>query len=275
MEPVIAREVIYDWNAAHAQSEKRALLPLDEKPGATADLLIAFFCSSQASTSDQSAQETETEIEAQLKAGGPALIYFSEARIALGGANVRQEQALAHYQKRYDSRATFHAFADEKEFRAKFAQDLAAIVESHPRFKPEGEASTPASAPAPKPAAAEVAAVVTTPAPTPTAPPPAKELSDCARTLLIEACEDFEAYIGRNKIGNTLRLQANGKQLVENNEPATIAKWDAAFNEILSGGYIRDAGCNGQLFQISPKGFAFLKGIGKSPVGYIAELGGM
>jgi hypothetical protein len=39
--------------------------------------------------------------------------------------------------------------------------------------------------------------------------------------------------------------------------------------------FIRDAGCNGQLFQISTKGFDFLKTIGKTPVGYIAELGGM
>ena len=92
---------------------------------------------------------------------------------------------------------------------------------------------------------------------------------------MIEACDDFEAYIGRIKIGSTLKIQANGKQLVEQDNPATAAKWESAFQELLAGGFIRDAGCNGQLFQISTKGFDFLKTIGKTPVGYIAELGGM
>jgi len=76
-------------------------------------------------------------------------------------------------------------------------------------------------------------------------------------------------------VGGMLKIQANGKQLVEQGDPATVAKWDGAFEELLAGGFIRDAGCNGQLFQISAKGFDFLKSLGKSPVGYIAELGGM
>jgi hypothetical protein len=42
---------------------------------------------------------------------------------------------------------------------------------------------------------------------------------------------------------------------------------------LLSGGYIHDAGCNGRLFQITAKGFAYLKSLGHAPVGYIAELG--
>ena len=106
--------------------------------------------------------------------------------------------------------------------------------------------------------------------PTPTAP-----LSECAKTILSEACDDFEGYIGRTKVGAMLKIQANGKQLVEPGDPAAVVRWDAAFNELLSGAYIRDAGYNGQLFQITPKGFEFLKTIGKAPVGYIAELGGM
>ncbi len=91
----------------------------------------------------------------------------------------------------------------------------------------------------------------------------------------MEACDDFEGYIGRTMLGGHLRIQANGKQLVEHqgrhlgrgvgNAPST-SSCPAAF--------IRDAGCNGQLFQISSRGFDFLKTLGKTPVGYIAELGG-
>ena len=86
-------------------------------------------------------------------------------------------------------------------------------------------------------------------------------MSPWAQTILIEACDDFEAYIGRIKVGNTLKIQANGKQLVEQNDPAAAAKWDGAFQELLEGDFIHDAGCNGQLFQISARGFDFLKTI--------------
>ena len=104
---------------------------------------------------------------------------------------------------------------------------------------------------------------------------PAKPLSLCAQAILVEACDDFEAYIGRIKVGDSLRIQANGKQLVEQGVPGAVAKWEGAFQELLGGGFIRDAGCNGQLFQISTKGFEFLKTVGNTPIGYIAEMGGM
>jgi hypothetical protein len=51
--------------------------------------------------------------------------------------------------------------------------------------------------------------------------------------------------------------------------------WENAFHELLHGGYIREAGFHGQLYQISAKGFDLLKTLGKTPVGYIAEMGGM
>ena len=111
--------------------------------------------------------------------------------------------------------------------------------------------------------------------PTVAVPIPEKKLSDRAVTLLSEACEDFEAYIGRHKIGSTLKIQANGKQLVRQGDADDAVKWDNAIEELLSGAFIHDVGYNGQLFQITSKGFAFLKSIGKSPVGYIAEMGGM
>ena len=93
----------------------------------------------------------------------------------------------------------------------------------------------------------------------------------CAQSILVEACDDFEAYVGRIKIGTTLRIQANGKQLVDQQDACSIEKWDSAFHELLANDFIHPAGGNGQLFQISTKGFDFLKSIGKSPVGYIAE----
>jgi hypothetical protein len=257
MELIIAREVICEWNARHALERKQILLPLDgeEIPACSpADLLVAFFSASQEMPDEQAVHDTGGEIEKHLQAGRPALIYFSGARADFAAASVAQEKGWSDLRRCYESRAVIDSYGDEKEFRAKFSRQIETTIGTHGYFKGD--------APVPAPVAAPV-------------PPPERELSAFARTLLIEACEDFEAYIGRVKVGNTLKIQANGKQLVDPGKPDLIAIWDAAFEELLTGGYVRDAGCNGQLYQISTKGFDFLKSIGKTPVGYIAEMGGM
>ncbi len=151
--------------------------------------------------------------------------------------------------------ATVESYGNEKEFRAKFARQLEETVHVHEHF----QAAVAAPALSPKPLD-----------PRRTGP-----LDPWAQRILVEACDDFEAYIGRSTLGGSLRIQANGKQLVEQTDAESLAKWESAFNELLHNGYIRDAGCNGQLFQISTKGFEYLKTLGKTPVGYIAELGGM
>ncbi len=260
MEFIIAREVICDWNAAHALEQKRILLPLEGKgsKALSSDLLVAFFCSSPGGSIEQEPYGIEEEIEDHLRVVKPVLIYFSEARVDLKRAHVLQSGVLEEFKKRYMT-ATVDSYGDDKEFRAKFARHLEMAVTTHEHFK------TIPAVPALEPGTV----------PHPLDPRRTGPLSPWAQKILVEACDDFEAYIGRIKIGGTLKIQANGKQLVEQNIPETLAKWDSAFEELVSGGYIRDAGCNGQLFQISPKGFEFLKTIGKTPIGYIAELGGM
>jgi hypothetical protein len=261
IELIIAREAIADWNASHARDQKRILLPLDAdapRDSFPPDLLIAIFSDSTGSAGDQATDDLGEQIETQLRAGRPALLYFSEARIDLGETPLLQGGSLDEFKKRYMT-ATVDSYADDKEFRGRFSRHLDVVVGTHDHFKIDAAASPAPALPAPKPLD-----------PRRTGP-----LSPWAQTILVEACDDFEAYIGRIKVGGILKIQANGKQLVEQNDPASFAQWESAFQELLAGDFIRDAGCNGQLFQISAKGFEFLKSIGKTPVGYIAELGGM
>jgi len=262
IELTIARDVISEWNARHALEQKRILLPVDGEHASPSDMLIAFFGDSQGLPGDLASDGAEEEIENQLREGRPALIYFSEARNDLRGIPTLPGASYEEFKRRYMT-AIVDSYADDKEFRGKLARHLDSTVNTHDHFKLDAESSAtaPVAEPVEEPKALD---------PRRTGP-----LSPWAQTILVEACDDFEAYIGRIKVGGMLRIQANGKQLVEPQTPESIAEWDSAFNELLTGDYIRDAGCNGQLFQISTKGFAFLKTLGKTPVGYIAELGGM
>jgi hypothetical protein len=256
MELTIVRDAIREWNAHQAWDQKRILLPLDvDGPGepASADMVIAFFCGA---ASERSAA-VEAEIEKQVHAGHPALAYFSEGRSDLTGAPSSPGRAMNEFTRRYPT-AAVESYGDEKDLRAKFARQLDITVSNHVHFKPDAPVVAPAN-------------IIPMPCP---APVP-KALSMCAQSILVEACDDFEAYVGRIRTPTMLRIQANGKQLVDRQDCDSIKKWDGAFHELVASEFIRDAGGNGQLFQITTKGFDFLKSIGKSPIGYIAELGGM
>jgi len=255
MELVMARQVIDEWNACHSLEQKKVLIPRGQSKTSTGeassgDLWVAFFCAAHG-TPDES---FSLALEKRIEAGLPVLIYFSQGRVDFNGVPARRERELDQLRQRFSSRTPIDSFGDEKEFCAKFARDLETLVDTHAHFQ---TGAPPQSA-------------------IQSAPPPcAKALSQLARELLIEACEDTEAYIGHVRDGDTLKIQANGKQLVEQGRPEVAARWESAFEELVTGGYIRDAGCQGRLFQISTKGFEFLKSIGKTPIGYIAELGGM
>jgi hypothetical protein len=259
MEAAMACDVIRDWNSVHALSEKIVLLPLAQGNAAgssPSDVLIAFLHAAPGAPIETGTMEQE--IGSYLERKRPVFVYFSEARVAFARSGECCEGTLQHFKERYAGQAVVDSFNDEKEFRAKFAQQLEATLRSHPGFNVTPAKETPAFAEEPKP---------DEPKPAPAG------VSELAQKLLIEACADPEAYIGRFKDGPVLKIQANGQQFVEQGNPAAIEKWEAAFNELLGGGHIRDAGCHGRLFQISAKGFEYLKTLGHAPVGYIAELG--
>ena len=253
MELTIVRDAIREWNAHNACQQKRILLPLDpDAAPVNADLVIAFFCGA----SRERAAAFEAEVENQVHAGRPVLAYFSDSRTDLRVEPSSPGRAINEFSRRYPT-AAVDSYGDEKELRAKFARQLDVTIGNHVHFKIDA------------PALEKVIPAIPAPAPAP------KALSMCAQSILVEACDDFEAYVGRIRTPTMLRIQANGKQLVDQQDACTIEKWDSAFQELIANDFIRSAGGNGQLFQISTKGFEFLKTVGKTPIGYIAELGGM
>ncbi len=226
MELIVAHTVIAQWNARHALAEKRILLPLGEDLAGDAehDLLLEFFCGAT----------IPTEAEVRRRRGGnrkpvaprppPRSSIFPTPAPISAAPDPLQSAALEEFQKRHMT-ATVDSYGNEKEFRAKFARQLEAIV-THARTLPgplrvdrrtrRAQAARPAphrpAAPGRRPSSSRPA---TTSRPTSAA----------------------------SRSAATLRIQANGKQLVEQTDAESLAKWESAFNELLEGAYIRDAGC--------------------------------
>jgi len=253
----MACDVMREWNAAHALRDHKVLVPLtDCASAAGCDMLVAFLHP----TPGAPMETMEMEIESYLADRKSVFIYLSEARTAFGHAGATHEDAEL-CKARYAGRAVVASFKDEKEFRARFAQQLEATLQTVSSSQPLPSIVSDSPRTAQPPAAA------------PSSSSAQAAISDKARQLLFAACDDPEAYLGRLKDGSTLKIQANGQQFVPPGDSAAVEQWDAAFAELLEHRYIHDAGCHGRLFQISAEGFAYLKTQGKSPVGYIAELG--
>jgi hypothetical protein len=253
----LAREALYEWNGIRSWEEKKAFLPLPPDSGegahsSTPDLLITFFCGPQRTSAPAPARDQE--IEQQIKSGHPVLVYLSEARTDLMAIDADEARVLEDLKKSYPAEVMIESFKDEKELRAKLAQNLDTLIRYHAHFRTDSEVSVFKTEPPPHAAPA---------------------YSKQAQALLMNACDDPEVYLARMHDSRGVKIQVNGRQFIEPGNAESAKLWDNAFNELVQAGLIRDVGCNGQLFQISTKGFEFLATLGKYPIGYIAELGGM
>ena len=81
------------------------------------------------------------------------------------------------------------------------------------------------------------------------------QLSDKARTLLIEASHDTNGLVMKIKTLGGLIVQTNGKTLNDQGNPRSEAEWEAAINELCEMGYLQHEGHKGELFKMTHEGY--------------------
>lgn len=250
----LARQVISEWNEQHAWRGQSIMIPVPEEfseADSGADLLVAFIEADgiDMKTLDQS--EVGREIVAYQEKERPVLVYVSHHCTDFNAMTVCANKIEA-WTVLLGEGVSVYSFGDEQEFRAKFSHRLEELVGVDPGLRrgtgiPHYSLKEPISP---------------------------EDLSRRARTLLLEASEDPETYIGVVKDSFSLKIQVNGRQLVAEVDQREMAEWEKAFQELLDLSLIKKSGCQGRLFQISDLGFEFLRSIGRAPVGYIPEQGG-
>jgi Domain of unknown function (DUF4062) len=129
----IARQVIYEWNAAHAVSDKAVIQPIGwethsspemgERPQEIinrlvikSDILVAIFWSRLGSPTGVTASGTIEEIEKHLGAKKPTMIYFSNALLP-HDVDTKQFEDVRKLRKKYESEGLIGTFANSEEFR--------------------------------------------------------------------------------------------------------------------------------------------------------------
>jgi hypothetical protein len=98
-------------------------------------LLIAIFWIRIGTPTGVAQGGTVEEIEEHIKAGKPALLYFSTATVSLVDVNLDQYKALEEFRELCKKKGLYATYGDPNEFRQKFSRQLASAINSPDYFK--------------------------------------------------------------------------------------------------------------------------------------------
>src|SRR5215467_1509803 len=147
-ERAVVREVVTEWNSTNGAHRNLMLLAvgwetdvapemgdapqsiIDKRILQDADLLVGMFCTRLGTPTASYASGAVEEIEEHVKAGKPAMLYFSSAPAALDSIDPDQYRALKTFRDSCKPRGLFETYADTDDFRRKFSKDLQLVMNS-------------------------------------------------------------------------------------------------------------------------------------------------
>jgi hypothetical protein len=257
----VVRDAVHYWNAILADDRRVVLLPvawethahpmMGERPQALinqqvlmdCDLLIAVFWTRLGSPTGEAPSGTVEEIEEHLKAGKPAMIYFSDAPVRLDSVDEAQYRALRDFRADCARRGLIGTFESLSELEVKVRRDLIQLVLD----RWAGAADNNDSANTVRWAAA---------------PPLAPALSDDARELLRNAVSDRNGTVLRLRSMGGTSVQANKRNFAESGNPKSEARWESALRELLDEGLLEDRGYKGEVFGVTHQGYEAAERLG-------------
>jgi RIO-like serine/threonine protein kinase len=80
-------------------------------------------------------------------------------------------------------------------------------------------------------------------------------LTPLAQKLLMEAAADSDGTVLHLQTFGGLQIQANDKELIEDQSPRTEAKWESALNELCRFGLLQDRGHKREVFKVTGRGY--------------------
>ena len=250
----IARDVILEWNNVHSVSKNIVLQPINweynsyssfgDRPQEilnqqilkNADLLVGIFWTRIGTPTGKAISGTVEEIEEHIKSGKPTMLYFSNRQINPGKIDEEQYKAVKNLKKEYQKIGLTHSFDSSDDFHSQFQRQLPLLINNMDYFSGFEEyildsfTDTESNE---------------------------KEinLSPEAKILLIEGSIDPHGQIMKLSYMGGFTIQANNRNLNDDNSSRTIAKLEAAFDELTSNDLIKEKGYKGEIFALTTKGY--------------------
>lgn len=142
----VATDAVNDWSALHSEAEGIVLLPVKWETHATpesgvrpqeainrqfvrdCDILIGMFWTKLGTKTGVAESGTVEEIGEFVKAGKPAMLYFSSRPIDPTKIDIDQHQKLKQFKEETFKTALAGSFADLNELKATLQKDLTVII---------------------------------------------------------------------------------------------------------------------------------------------------
>jgi hypothetical protein len=254
----ITKQVIHEWNDIHSLDRETVLLPISWETHASpamgdraqaiinkqilgdADILIAIFWARIGTPTGVAASGTVEEITEHIAAGKPTMLYFSTAPVRQDSVDDHQFRSLQLFKKtvRDQNNGLYIEYESLSEFKEKLTRQLAqTIIREYPlmpRINFGGDGSN------------------RLPGPSST---PVQLISPEATQLLKESSLDPNGVILKVTTQDGTSIQTNGQDLVENQNPRSLAKWKSALDELIRSGFVEQRDRNGEVFSITGEGF--------------------
>lgn len=260
----IARDVIHEWNYIHSTSRNAVLMPVgwethsSPELGATAqelindrvledcDLLVGVFWTRLGTPTGKEASGTVEEIKRHVAAGKPAMVYFSKAPASPETIDPVQYAALKEFRSWCESQGLVETFTNESDFQGKLRRQLQLALQKNPYLKDimgqsvmNGALTSSSVQAAPIDPREELAA----------------SLTDEARTLLLEGCEDSTGTILHIGTLGGRFIQANEKTFFDPNDHRASARWEYALEQLVIAGLVTERGRKGEVFSMTEPGY--------------------
>lgn len=248
----IVRNVLQEWNNTHAEDKNIVLMPVDwESHSAPAlgrrpqaiinkqvladcDLLIAVFWTKVGTPTGKAVSGTVEEIEEHVKAKKPAMVYFSSIPVAPQFVDVEQLTALQEFKRQLRDRGLYAEYESTEAFREKLTRQLAQTVMRHFASKKNDADVEPDR--------------LSHDARLPT-------LSEQAKIMLIEAAQEISGTIFKSRTMHGTSIHIGRKNLIDDQNPRIIARWEAALRALCEQGFVEDRGHQGEVFAVTDEGY--------------------
>lgn len=272
-ERAIAQTVIHEWNAVNSVDRRTVLLPVAWETHAApamgeraqeiinkqllrdADLLIAIFWTRIGTpTGDQPSGSVE-EVREHIRAGKPAMLYFSTTPVRPDSVDPAQFEALTAFKTECRAQGLVEEFESKSQFREKLSRQLAqTIIQRFP--------AAPLEAPEPIASSSGTAPALVAGAPAlPSRPLTLQErddigaLPDEARQLLVEAGSDHDGTVLVLETFGGTTISTNNKEFGERGDPRAEARWKRAVRGLLGQGLLEQRDSEGQVFSVTDEGY--------------------
>lgn len=254
----LIRDIIHEWNDINAKETKSVLLPVGWETHSSpdlagrpqdiinktvlehCDLLVGVFWTRLGTPTGEFESGTVEEIKRHISGGKPAMIYFSTAPVSPASINKDQYDALQAFKEWCYGKGLVENYDHISEFNHKFRRQIQ--IKARERFSATQGTKSKESG-------------LTNESSESTGNHINLTLSDEAKRLLLEAAKGENGTILSVRFIGGQSIQANGINFVDSKDRRSIARWEAALEQLIQEQLVVELGHEHEIFEVTDKGY--------------------